>query len=81
MNNFTDVFPNLSVITCNMIDYHIDCHYDTIQDGAGTTSHCNVVSGTVVVFEVADEHRPARDAEASTQHTEHHVLEQHSSSE
>jgi len=39
------------------------------------------VSGTVVVFEVTDEHRPARDGEAGTQHTEHHVLEQHIGSE
>jgi hypothetical protein len=34
-----------------------------------------------VVFEGYDEHSAARDTEARTQHTEHHVLEQNSGSE
>ena len=79
-NAFTEFLSTLSVTICNMIDYHIDCHYDTIYDRAGTTSHSHVVSGTCVVFEVCDEHSAARDAEAGTEHTEHHVLKQHSGS-
>lgn len=78
---FTEFLPTLPVIICNMIDQHIDCHYNTIYDRTGTTSHRHVVSGTVAVYEVSDEHRAARDAEAGTQHTEHHILEQHSGSE
>jgi hypothetical protein len=35
----------------------------------------------LAVFEVADKHTAARDAEAGTEQTEHHVLEQHSGSE
>jgi hypothetical protein len=78
---FTEFLYTLPVIVYNMIDHHIDCHYDAIYDRANTTSHSNVVSGTAAVFEVTDEHRAARDAEAGTQHAEHHVLEQHSDSE
>jgi hypothetical protein len=77
----TEFLSDLPLIICYMIYQHIDCHYDTIYDRESTTSHSHAVSGTLDVFEVMDEHSAARDAEAGTQHAEHHVLKQHSASE